>query len=96
MVISIDAEKFWAKFKFMTKPLQKMGIEDQFSSVAELCLTLCDPMDCSMPGFPVHHQLLELVQTHFHTVDDAIKPSHPLLSPYPPAFNLSQHQDLFQ
>ena len=53
----------------------------QFSSVIRLCLTLCDPMDCSMPGFPVHHQLLELTQTHVHWVGDAIQPSHPLLSP---------------
>ena len=54
------------------------------------------PMDCSTPGFPVHHQLLERVQTHVHQVSDAIQASHPLLSPSPPAFNLSQHQDLFQ
>ena len=57
--------------------------------------TLCNPMDCSMPGFPVHHQLLKLAQTHVHWVGDAIQPSHPLLSPSPPAFSLSQHQDLF-
>ena len=68
----------------------------QFSSVAQLCLTLCDPMDCSMPGLPVHHQLLEFTQTHVHWVGDAIQPSHPLSSPSPPAFNLSQHQGLFQ
>ena len=53
-------------------------------------------MDCSTPGFPVHHQLLELAQIHFHQVGDAIQPSHPLLSPSPPAFNLSHHQSLFQ
>ena len=68
----------------------------QFSSVAQLCPTLCDPMDCRMPGFPLHYQLPELVQTHVHWVGDAIQPSHPLLSPFPPAFNLSQHQGLFQ
>ena len=68
----------------------------QFSSVAQLCLTLCDPMDCSLPGFPVYHQLPELVQTHIHRVGDTIQPSHPLSSPSPPAFNLSQHQGLFQ
>ena len=68
----------------------------QFSSVAQSCLTLCDPVDCSMPGFPVHHQLLELVQTHVQRVRDAIQLSHPLLSPSPPAFNLSQHEGLFQ
>ena len=66
------------------------------SSVAQLCLTLCDPMDCSMPGFRVHHQLPELAQTHVHRVSDAIQPSHPLSCPSPPAFNLSQHQGLFQ
>ena len=64
----------------------------QFSSAAQLCLTLCDPMDCSTPGFPVHHQLQELVQIHVHQVGDAIQPNHPLLSPSPPAFSLSQHQ----
>ena len=53
-------------------------------------------MDCSTPGFPVHHQLPELAQTHVHRVGDAIQSSHPLLSPFPPAFNLSQHQHLFQ
>ena len=71
-----------------------MYLEDQFSSVAQLCSTLCDPMDCSMPGLPVHNQLLELAQTHVHRVGDAIQPSHPLLSPSPPAFNLSQHQSI--
>ena len=66
----------------------------QFSSVAQSCLTLCDPMDCSTPGFPVHRQLPEFAQTHVHRVSDAIQPSHPLSSPSPPAFNLSQHQGL--
>ena len=68
----------------------------QFSSVAQLCQTLCDPMDCSTPVFPVHHQLPEFTQTHVHHVSDAIQPSHPLSSPSPPTFNLSQHQCLFQ
>jgi len=68
----------------------------QFSSVAQLCPILCDPMDCSMPGLPVHHQLPELVEIHVHRVNDAIQPSHPLSSPSPPAFKLSQHQGLFQ
>ena len=68
-----------------------------FSSVtAQLCWTLCDPMDCSMPGFPVLHQLLEPAQTHVHRVGDAIQPSHPLSSPSPPVLSLSQHQGLFQ
>ena len=65
----------------------------QFSSVAQLSPTLCNPMDCSTSGFPVHHQL---AQTHVHRVSDAIQPSHPLSFPSPPAFNLSQHQGLFQ
>ena len=68
----------------------------QFSSVSQSCLTLCDPMHCSTLGFPVHHQLPELVQTHVHWVSDGIQPSHPLSCPSPPAFNLSQHQGLFQ
>ena len=64
--------------------------------VAQSCPILCNPMDCSMPGFPVHHQLPELAQTHVHRVNDAIQPSHPLLSPSPLAPNPSQHQSLFQ
>ena len=68
----------------------------QFSSVAESCPTLCDLMDCSTPGLPVHYRLLEFTQTHVHWVGDAIKPSHPLLSPSLPAFNFSQHQGLFK
>ena len=67
-----------------------------YCSVTQLCLTLCDPMDCSMPGFPVHNHFLELAQTNVHSVSDAIQPSHPLSSPSPPAFSLAQHQDLFQ
>ena len=68
----------------------------QFSQVAQSCPTLFDPMDGSTPGFPVHHQLPELPQTHVHRVSDAVEPSHPLPSPSPPALNLSQHQGLFQ
>ena len=68
----------------------------QFSSVTQSCPTLCDPMDCSMPGFPVHHQLPELALMHVHLVSDAFQISHPLTSLPPPAFNLSQHQGLFQ
>ena len=67
----------------------------QFSSVTQSCLTLCNPMDCSTPGCPVHHQLLELVQTHIQWVGDAIQPSHPLSSPSLFGFNLPQHQGLF-
>ena len=65
-------------------------------SVAQSCPILCDPMDCSTPGFPVLHHLLEFAQIHVHWVSDAIQPSHPLSSPSPPAFHLSQHQGLFQ
>ena len=68
----------------------------QFSSVAQSCLTLCDPMICSTPGLPVHHQLQEFTQTHVHQVSDSIQPSHPLSSPSPLAPNPSQHQSLFQ
>ena len=68
----------------------------QFSSVAQSCLTLCDPMNHSTPGLPVHHQLPEFTQTHVHGVSDVIQPSHPLSSLSPPAFNLSQHQGLSQ
>ena len=68
----------------------------QFSSVALSCPTLCHLMDCSTPGFPVLHYPLESAQTHVLQVGDAIQPAHPLSSPSPPAFNLSQHQDLFQ
>ena len=68
----------------------------QFSSVTQSCLTLCDPMNRSTPGLPVHHQLPEFTQTHVHRVSDAIQPSHPLSSLPPPAPNPSQHQGLFQ
>ena len=68
----------------------------QFSSAAQSCPTLCDPMDCSMQGLPVHHELPESTQTHVHWVSDAIQPSHPLSSPSPLAFNLSQHQGLLK
>ena len=68
----------------------------QFSSVAQSCPTLCDPMNRSTPGLPIHHQLPEFTQTHIHRVSDAIQPSHPLSSPSPPAPNPSQHQSLFQ
>ena len=80
-------------------PLSHMGSPYeyvQFSSVTQLCLTLCNSMNCSTPGLPVHHQLLEFAQIHVHWVSDAIQPSHPLSSPSPPAPNPSQHQSLFQ
>ena len=72
------------------------GLSVPFSSVAHLCLTLCDPMNRSTPGLPVHHQLPQFTQTHAHPVDDAIQPSHLLSSPFPPAPSPSQHQGLFQ
>ena len=88
---------------------QCKGVENQFSSVPQfsslqfssvqfisVLFTLCDPMDCNKPGFPIHHRLLELAQTHVHQVGDAIQPSHPLSSSFPPAFNLSQHQGPLQ
>ena len=68
----------------------------QLSSVTHSCSTLCNPLDCSTPGLPVHHQLPEFTQTHVHHVGDAIQPSHPLSSPSPPSFNLPQHQGLFK
>ena len=68
----------------------------QFSSVVQSCPTLCNPMNRTMSGLPVHHQLLEFTQTHAHQVSDAIQPSHPLSPPSPPALNPSQHQSLFQ
>ena len=86
--------------------VQFFGLEDlleegmansvQFSTVTQLCPTLGDPMDCSTPGFPVHHQLPKLAQTHVLQVGDAIQPSHSLSSLSPPTFNLSQHQGLCQ
>ena len=75
---------------------REMNTSVQFSSVAQSCPTLCDPMNSSTPGLPVHHQLPEFTQTHVHRDGDAIQPSHPLLSPSPPASNPSQHQGLFQ
>ena len=72
------------------------SLQTPISSVGQSCPILCDPMNCSTPGLPVHHKLLELAQTHVHQVSDAIQPSHPLLSSSPPAFDLSQHQGLFQ
>ena len=85
----------WQAGSLPLAPPGKHG-NNQFSSVPQLCLTPCDPTDCSTPGFPGHHQLLELAHTHVHQVGDAIQPSHPLSSPSPPAFNLSQHQGLLQ
>ena len=73
-------------------PVNQGNYPVQFSSAAQSCLTLCDPVNCSTPGLPVHHQLPEFTHTHVHRVGDAIQPSHPLSSPSPPAFTLSQHR----
>ena len=80
----------------LDKPVMQVIILVQFSSVGQLCPTLCDPMNRSTPGLPVHHQRLEFTQTYIHRVGDAIQPSHPLLSPSLPDPNPSQHQSLFQ
>ena len=79
-----------------TLPKESMKFHDQIRSVTQSCPTLCDPMNLSTPGLPVHHQLSEFTQTHVHRVSDAIQPSHPLSSPSPLAPNPSQHQSLFQ
>ena len=79
-----------------SEPPGKPHYAHQFSSVAQLCPTLCGPMNCSTPGLPVYHQLLEFNQTHVHQVSDAIQPSHPRSSASPPAPNRPQHQSLFQ
>ena len=92
-------EEFHMQFKYIFKTRQKCLLSSgavQFSSVTHSCLTLCDPMNHSTPGLPVHHQLPEFTQTHVHVVGDAIQPFHPLSSPSPPAPNPSQHQGLFQ
>ena len=85
--IDLGLKKYWMLFGFSSV---------QFSSVTQSCPTLCDPVNRSTPGLPVHHQLPEFTQTHVHRVSDAIKPSHPLSSPSPPAPNPSQHHSLFQ
>ena len=84
--------------KYLKKEMKVIKIfrSDQIRSVAQSCPTLCDPMNRSTPGLPVHHQLPEFTQTHVHRVSDAIQPSHPLSSPSQPAPNPSQHQSLFQ
>ena len=97
-----DHELFIAKFRLKLKKVRKTTrpfkplSSVQFSSVAQSCQTLCNPVNRSTPGLPVHHQFLEFTQTHVHRVGDAIQPSHPLSSPSPPAPYPSQHQGLFQ
>ena len=98
-----QALKTFLSFKLLCQASEKIHItpfrrqwKRDISSVDQSCPTLCNPMNRSTPGLPVHHQLLELIQTHVHRVSDAIQPSHPLLSPSPPALNLSKHQGLFK
>ena len=86
----------WSQMPSLIVFMPEINFLFQFSSVAQSCPTLCNPMNRSTPGLPVHHQLLESTQTHVHWVSDAIQPSHPLLSSSLPALNLSQHQGLFQ
>ena len=85
--------KDWLYSRFQTL---RFEIQFHFSSVAQSCPSVCNPKDCSTPGLPVHHHLLEFTQIHVHWVGDAIQLSHPLSSLFPPAFNLSQHQGLFK
>ena len=87
----LDICRQWVNGLMMVQ-LTMFWLSVQFSSVAQSCPTLCVPMSQSTPGLPIHHQLPESTQTHVHCVGDAIQPSHPLLSPSPPALNLSQHQ----
>ena len=87
---------FWFKFKLIFTFGLLITHSVQFSSVTQLCPILCDPMDCSTPGLPVHYQLPESIQTHVRWDGNAIQPSHLLSSPLPPAFNLSQHQGLYK
>ena len=87
---------FICMYKMNIQTLLHIFRSDQIRSVAQLCPTLCDPMNLSTPGLPVHHQLPELTETYVHRVSDAIQPSHPLSSPSPPAPSPSQHQSLFQ
>ena len=98
MKVKEESEKFGLKLTIQkTKIMASNPISSvQFSSVTQSCPTLCDPMNRSTPGLPVHHQLPEFTQTHVHRVSDAIQPSHPLSSPSPPAPNPSQHQSLSQ
>ena len=95
-IAASDAHLFWTLQHSLNGKKKKMHSLNQLSSVAQSCLTLCDPMDYSMPGLPVHHQLQEFTQTYVHYVGDDIQPSYPLLSPSPPAFNFFQHQGLFK
>ena len=93
--------KSYLEERTVSSVLSALSFKHQFSSVhfisvAQSCPTLCHPTDCSTPGLPVHHQLPEFTKTHVHQVSDTIQLSHPLSSPSPPTFNLSQHQGLFK
>ena len=96
LLVSLLIPLFITNLSPLPIPILPIFSSVQFSSVAQSCLTLCNPMNHSTPGLPVHHQLSEFTQTHIHWVGDAIQPSHPLSSPFPPAPNPSQHQSLFQ
>ena len=89
--MGFSRQEYWSRLSFLPP-----GEVVQISSVAQSCPTLCDPMNRSTPGLPVHHQLPEFTQTHVHQVSNALQPSHPLSSPSPPAPNPSQHQSIFQ
>ena len=95
MRVKEESEKNGLKLNTQNTKIMASG-PIQFSSVPQSCPTLCDPLIRSTPGFPVHHNLQEFTQTHVHRVSDAIQPSHPLPSPFPPAPKPSQHQTLFQ
>ena len=98
MKVKEESEKVGLKLNIQKTKIMAFGpiSSVQFSSVSQSCPTLCDPINHTTPGLPVHHQLPEFTQTHVHRVGDAIQPSHSLLSPSPPAPNPSQHQSLFQ
>ena len=96
LLISSASVRSLLSFSLLCPSFHEMFPSVQFSSVAQSCPTLCDPMNCNTPGLPVHHHVLEFTQTHVHRVCDAIQPSHPRSSPSPPAPNPSQHQSLFQ
>ena len=96
VMVSTGTAKYYADFFFECKLSREVNENNQFSSVTQLCLTLCNPMNRSTPGLPVHHHLPEFTQTHVHRISDAIQPSHPRSSPSPPAPSPSQHQSLFQ
>ena len=95
-IITVESMIKLGYYHFVTTVEKKNDDSDQIRSVGQSCPTLCDPMNRSMPGLPVHPQLPEFTQTHVHRVSDAIQPSHPLSSPSPPVLNPSQHQSLFQ